>query len=231
MTHMLESDFTALWLTIKLAGMTAVILLIVCFPFAWWLSRYKGRFKAMLEALVALPLVLPPTLLGFYLLVAFSPNSNLGQLWQWLTGTQLAFSFSGVVFGSLIYSLPFVMQPLLAGISQVNSHYNEAAQALGFSAVKRFFYLVIPLLKKNMLSAFALGFAHTLGEFGLVLMIGGNLPGETQVVSIALYDHVESLNYAAAHQLSLILLGISFFCLVLLFKFNRPSLIVRGSHA
>ncbi|MCQ8878781.1 molybdate ABC transporter permease subunit [Pseudoalteromonas shioyasakiensis] len=228
---MLESDFTALWLTIKLAAITSIILLVICFPFAWWLARYQGRCKAMLEAVVALPLVLPPTLLGFYLMVVFSPSSSLGQFWLWLTGTQLAFSFSGVVLGSLIYSLPFVMQPLLAGISQVNSHYIQAAQALGFSANKRFFYLLIPLLKKNMLSAFALGFAHTLGEFGLVLMIGGNLPGETQVVSIALYDHVESLNYTAAHQLSLILLGISFFCLVLLFKFNRSALTGRNHHA
>lgn len=225
---MIAMDFTALWLTIKLACITSISLLIICFPLAWWLSHYQGRFKAFFEALIALPLVLPPTLLGFYLLVFFAPNTSLGQFWYWLTGTQLAFSFTGIVLGSLIYSLPFVMQPLLAGLTQVNKHYNETAVALGFSSKTRFFYLLLPLLKPNILSAFALGFAHTLGEFGLVLMIGGNLPGETQVVSIALYDHVESLNYQAAHQLSLILLVMSFACLVLLFKFNRASLGMRN---
>lgn len=228
---MLETDFTALLLTVKLAVITSLILLVICFPIAWLLSNYTGRFKPYIEALIALPLILPPTLLGFYLLVAFSPNTALGQFWQSLTGHQLAFSFSGIVLGSLIYSLPFVMQPLLVGFSQINSQYNNAAIALGFSASKRFFYLLIPLLKSTILSAFALGFAHTLGEFGLVLMIGGNIPGETQVVSIALYDHVESLNYQAAHELSLILLGISFVCLVLLFKFNRASLGFRGLNA
>lgn len=228
---MLDTDLTALLLTIKLAVITSLLLLFICFPIAWLLSNYQGRFKAYFEAIIALPLVLPPTLLGFYLLVAFSPNSMLGQFWQSVTGQQLAFSFSGIVLGSLIYSLPFVMQPLLIGFKQINAHYNQAAIALGFSAKKRFFFLLIPLLKSTILSAFALGFAHTLGEFGLVLMIGGNIPGETQVVSIALYDHVESLNYQAAHELSLILLGISFACLVLLFKFNKNGLGFRGNNA
>jgi molybdate transport system permease protein len=218
---MLASDYTALWLTIKLAFITALSLLILCIPIAYKLSMYQGRFKAVLEALIAMPLVLPPTLLGFYLLVLFSPDHALGQFWLWLTGTQLAFSFQGVVIGSLFYSLPFVMQPLLAGFKQINSTYNEAAIALGLSRTTRFFHLTLVLLKPSIISAFALGFAHTLGEFGLVLMIGGNIVGQTQVVSIALYDHVESLNYAAAHQLSLILLAISFSCLVLLFKFNK----------
>lgn len=228
---MLDTDFTALFLTVKLAVITSLLLLIICFPIAWLLSNYKGRLKPYFEAVIALPLVLPPTLLGFYLLVAFSPNTFLGEFWQSLTGHQLAFSFSGIVLGSIIYSLPFVMQPLLVGFSQVNSQYNSAAIALGFSATKRFFYLLIPLLKSTILSAFSLGFAHTLGEFGLVLMIGGNIPGETQVVSIALYDHVEALNYQAAHELSLILFAISFICLVLLFKFNRANLGFRGSNA
>jgi len=228
---MLATDYTALLLTVKLAIITALLLLAICFPIAWLLSNYQGRLKPYFEAIIALPLVLPPTLLGFYLLVAFAPTSAVGQFWQNLTGSQLAFSFSGIVLGSLIYSLPFVMQPLLVGFNQVNSQYNNAALALGFSAPKRFFYLLIPLLKNTILSAFSLGFAHTLGEFGLVLMLGGNIPGKTQVVSIALYDHVESLNYQAAHELSLILLIISFTCLVLLFKFNRASLGFRGFNA
>lgn len=218
---MLPSDLTALWLTIKLAFITAVILLLFCIPVAYKLAAYNGKFKPFLEALIAMPLVLPPTLLGFYLLVLFSPEHLFGQFWFWLTDTQLAFSFQGVVIGSLFYSLPFVMQPLVAGFKHINQTYNEAAIALGLSPVKRFVHLIMPLLKPSIGSAFALGFAHTLGEFGLVLMIGGNIQGETQVVSIALYDHVESLNYAAAHQLSLILLAISFACLVLLFKFNK----------
>ena len=224
---MLQSDLTALWLTVKLAFITAVLLLIFCIPVAYKLAGYKGKFKPFLEALIAMPLVLPPTLLGFYLLVLFSPTHAVGQFWFWLTGTQLAFSFQGVVIGSLFYSLPFVMQPLVAGFKQINHTYNEAAIALGLSHFKRFFYLILPLLKPSIGSAFALGFAHTLGEFGLVLMIGGNIQGETQVVSIALYDHVESLNYAAAHQLSLILLAISFACLVLLFKFNKSIVGVK----
>lgn len=224
---MLASDITALWLTIKLALITAAILLIICIPLAWQLASYKGKLKPILEALIAMPLVLPPTLMGFYLLVLFSPTHAFGQFWFWLTGTQLAFSFQGVVIGSLFYSLPFVMQPLLAGFKQINTTYNQAAVALGISPFKRFMYLTLPLLKPSIGSAFALGFAHTLGEFGLVLMIGGNIQGETQVVSIALYDHVESLNYGAAHQLSLVLLAISFACLVLLFKFNKT--VINGA--
>ncbi|MBQ4832266.1 molybdate ABC transporter permease subunit [Pseudoalteromonas sp. MMG010] len=221
---MLQSDITALWLTIKLALITSCILLVFCMPVAYKLSYYNGRFKALIEALIAMPLVLPPTLLGFYLLVLFSPDHAFGQFWFWLTGSPLAFSFQGVVIASLFYSLPFVMQPLLAGFKQVNSTYNEAAMALGLNGITRFFYLVLPLLKPSILSAFALGFAHTLGEFGLALMIGGNIVGETQVVSIALYDHVESLDYSAAHQLSLVLLGLSFFSLVMLFKFNKQAI-------
>ncbi|MEI8669466.1 molybdate ABC transporter permease subunit [Pseudoalteromonas sp. B131b] len=224
---MLQSDLTALWLTIKLAFITAVLLLVFCIPLAYKLAGYNGKFKPFLEALIAMPLVLPPTLLGFYLLVLFSPDHAFGQFWFWLTGTQLAFSFQGVVIGSLFYSLPFVMQPLVAGFKHINRTYNEAAIALGLSPFKRFVYLIIPLLKPSIGSAFALGFAHTLGEFGLVLMIGGNIQGQTQVVSIALYDHVESLNYTAAHQLSLILLAISFACLVLLFKFNKSIVGVK----
>jgi len=224
---MLQSDLTALWLTIKLAFITAVLLLVFCIPVAYKLAGYNGKFKPFLEALIAMPLVLPPTLLGFYLLVLFSPDHAFGQFWFWLTGTQLAFSFQGVVIGSLFYSLPFVMQPLVAGFKHINQTYNEAAIALGLSPFKRFVHLTIPLLKPSIGSAFALGFAHTLGEFGLVLMIGGNIKGQTQVVSIALYDHVESLNYTAAHQLSLILLAISFACLVLLFKFNKSIVGVK----
>lgn len=224
-------DLTSFWLTLKLAFLTAIILLLVCLPLAWKLSNYQGKAKPLLEALIALPLVLPPTVLGFYLLTIFSPNSTLGKLWISVTGEQLVFSFSGILLGSLFYSLPFVMQPLLAGFNQMGQQYNDVAACLGISAKKRFLYITLQLLKPSIISAFTLGFAHTLGEFGLVLMIGGNIPGETQVVAIELYDHVESLNYAAAHQLSLLLVSLSFICLALLFYFNRPVLGLGTKHA
>ncbi|MBU2883496.1 molybdate ABC transporter permease subunit [Psychrosphaera sp. B3R10] len=215
------ADLTALWLTIKLALLTTVLLLIFGLPAAWALSRYKGRLKPIFEAVIALPLVLPPTVLGFYFLLAFAPQSFLGQLWFDLTGSYLAFSFTGILFGSVIYSLPFVLQPLLTGFSQINHDLIDTAKSLGVNGVKRFLFLVLPLIRPAILSAMTLGFAHTLGEFGLVLMIGGNIPGETQVLSIALYDHVETLNYAAANQLAFILVAFSFTSLVLLYKFNR----------
>lgn len=217
----LFADAQALWLTIKLACITVVLLLLIGIPLAWWLTKYQGRLKPVFEALVALPLVLPPTVLGFYLLLAFSPNSWFGQMWISLTGDQLVFSFSGILLGSLIYSLPFVVQPLMAGFSQLGHQYGQVAASLGVPPFKRFVFLILPLIKPSIISAVTLGFAHTLGEFGLVLMIGGNIPGETQVLSIALYNHVEMLNYDKAHNLSLILLGFSFVSLTLLYKFNK----------
>lgn len=220
----MDIDFTAFWLTIKLAGLTTLILLVVGAPFAWWLSRYRGKFKAVIEAVIALPLVLPPTVLGFYLLLAFAPDTWLGKSWLWATGSQLAFSFWGILFASLIYSLPFVVQPLLASFSQFGVKYDRVAAGLGIPPLKRLLLVSLPIAKPAIISAVTLGFAHTLGEFGLVLMIGGNIPGETQVLSIALYNHVEAIEYQQAHTLAGTLIALSFICLFLLYRFNRPVL-------
>lgn len=217
-------DLSALWLTVKLGLFTVVILLIIAIPFSWWLSRYKGKAKPFIEATIALPLVLPPTVLGFYLLLAFSPNTWLGAWYQSLTGSQLAFSFEGILLASLVYSLPFVVQPILTSFNQLGNKYDSVAASLGIPPSKRFFFLILPMIKPALISAATLGFAHTLGEFGLVLMIGGNIPGETQVLSIALYNHVEMLDYQQAHRLAGILLLFSFASLTLLYKFNRKHI-------
>ncbi len=192
-------------------------------PLSWWLARpslhkHKNNARNFVEAIVALPLVLPPTVLGFYLLIAFSPNSWLGQTWLAVTGSSLAFSFSGLVIGSLIYSLPFVVQPLQATFASISQEILEVAESLGTSKFKQFKRVVLPLSKNGLISAFSLGFAHTLGEFGVVLMIGGNIENETRVVSIAIYDHVETLQFNDAHQLSLILIGFSLALLTLLYR-------------
>jgi len=218
-----SQDLIALWLTLKLASLTTLILLAIGLPLAWRLAQYQGSAKPIIEALIALPLVLPPTVLGFYLLIAFAPNTWFGQAWLWLTGSQLAFSFSSILLGSLLYSLPFVVQPLHTSFMQLNQHYHAVAASLGLSLNARVRFITLPLIKPALISAATLGFAHTLGEFGLVLMLGGNIPGQTQVLSIALYNHVEALEYSHAHQLAGLLLGLSFIGLVLLYKFNRPS--------
>ena len=196
------ADLLALTTTLKMAAITTVILLLIGTPLAWYLANMKSRFKVLFEAIVALPLVLPPTVLGFYLLLAFSPQALPGQLWQTATGSQLAFSFSAIVIGSVLYSLPFVVQPLQKAFEQLGDHYLEAAAMLGAGPIDRFFTIVFPLTKASFITAAALGFAHTVGEFGVVLMIGGNIPGETRVLSIALFDHVEAFNYSNAHILS-----------------------------
>jgi len=218
---MTELDLDALITTMKLAAITTVILLIIGTPLAWWLSKMKSRFKVVLEAIVALPLVLPPTVLGFYLLIAFSPQSFLGQQWFNLTGTQLAFSFKAIVIGSILYSLPFVVQPLQKAFEQLGDHYIEAASVLGANAFERFTRIVFPLTKASFITAASLGFAHTIGEFGVVLMIGGNIPGETRVLSIALFDHVEAFNYEQAHILSFGLLIGSMILLSLIYLLNH----------
>lgn len=221
-------DWGVFWLTIKLALFTVIILLLIAIPFAWWLSRYQGRLKPLIEATITLPLVLPPTVLGFYLLIAFSPDTWFGHSYFQLTGKQLAFSFEGVLLASLIYSLPFVVQPILASFNQQGTNYDRVAASLGIPKFKRFFFLLIPMIKPAIISAATLGFAHTLGEFGLVLMIGGNIPDETLVLSIALYNEVETLNYAQAHRLSGVLLIFSFVSLSLLYKFNRKNIGFNG---
>lgn len=198
----ISADILALTTTLKMAALTTIILLLLGTPLAWYLAKWQSKWKVIFEAVVALPLVLPPTVLGFYLLLAFSPGSLPGQLWQSATGNQLAFSFSAIVIGSVLYSLPFVVQPLQKAFEQLGDHHLEAAAMLGAGPIDRFFSIVLPLTKASFITATALGFAHTVGEFGVVLMIGGNIPGETRVLSIALFDHVEAFNYANAHILS-----------------------------
>lgn len=219
----LSAHWPAIWLTLKLAGLTVIILLFIGLPLAWLLAQYKGRLKPIFEALVALPLVLPPTVLGFYLLTAFSPNTFLGRLWINVVGDQFVFSFAGILVGSIIYSFPFVIQPLTTAFSQLGEKLTLSASTIGIGPVNRFIYVILPAIKANLITAITLGFAHTLGEFGLILMIGGNIPGETQVISIALFNKVETLQYASAHQLSLVLLVFSVVSLSLLYRFNRQS--------
>lgn len=221
-------DIAAIVLTLKLAATTTVILLIIGTPLAWWLAHSRWRGKALLEAFVALPLVLPPTVLGFYLLLAFAPNSPFGQFWLSATGQPLAFSFSALVMGSVLYSLPFVVQPLQAGFEQLSHGLLEAAATMGANARDRFISVVLPMTRRSFITAASLGFAHTIGEFGVVLMIGGNIPGETQVLSIALYDRVESLQYTEAHQLAAGLVIFSLLLLSLLYRLNRPTLLTTG---
>ncbi|PSL15466.1 molybdate transport system permease protein [Marinobacterium halophilum] len=216
-----EQDWAALWLTLQLASLTTVILLLLGTPFAWWLANTRCRWKAVPEALVALPLILPPTVLGFYLLLAFAPDGILGAPWLWLTGSGLAFSFTGLLIGSILYSLPFVVQPLQSGFEQLDHSLLRAAATLGAGRWSQFRRVVVPLCRRSFLTAITLGFAHTVGEFGVVLMIGGNIPGSTQVLSIALYDHVETLDYARAHWLAGGLLLFSVLLLLLLYSLNR----------
>ena len=221
-----ESDITALLITLKLAAITTVILLLIGTPLAWWMSRTQWRFKFVIEAVIALPLVLPPTVLGFYLLIALGPNGLIGGALQSAGARPLAFTFTGLVIGSAIYSLPFVVQPLQDAFNSVGRRPMEVAATLGASPMDRFFSIAVPLARPGFITAAVLGFAHTVGEFGVVLMIGGNIPGETQVVSIAIYDHVESMQYTHAHLLSAGLLLMSFSMLLLVYALNRRFRIV-----
>ena len=215
-------DFLALAVTLKMAALTTLILLLIGTPLAWYLAKMTSRFKVIIEAIVALPLVLPPTVLGFYLLIAFSPQHLPGQMWQQVTGQQLAFSFSAIVIGSVLYSLPFVVQPLQKAFEQLGGSVLEAGAMLGAGPFDRFFTLVLPLTKASFITAASLGFAHTVGEFGVILMIGGNIPGETRVLSIALFDHVEAFDYARAHVLALSLLIGSMILLASVYLLNLP---------
>jgi molybdate transport system permease protein len=216
-------DLTALGLTLQLAAATTLLLLLVGTPLAWYLSRSQWRGKVLIETLVALPLVLPPTVLGFYLLLAFAPQSPLGQLLNSLGLAPLAFSFGGLLLGSAIYSLPFVVQPLQNAFSAIGERPLEVAATLGLNPWQRFTRVALPLAKPGFITASTLGFAHTLGEFGVVLMIGGNIPGETRVASIAIYEHVETLNYGQAHSLSLTLLLLSCVLLALIYRRQRVA--------
>ncbi|NNE68601.1 MAG: molybdate ABC transporter permease subunit [Pyrinomonadaceae bacterium] len=222
-----DADLSALLITLELALITTIILIAVGAPFAWWLARTRFKLKFLIEALVALPLILPPTVLGFYLLLALGPNGPIGGIVEWLGSKPPVFTFAGLVFGSVIYSLPFVVQPLQNGFQNVAEGSLEAAATLGASRFDRFFSVVVPMTRPSFLTASILGFAHTVGEFGVVLMIGGSIPGETKVVSIAIYEHVEALEYAQAHVLSALLLIVSFVLLAAVYAFNRRSGLIR----
>lgn len=214
-------DLTPVWITLQVAALTVILLLVLSMPLAWWLAYTRSRLKVPVEAITALPLVLPPTVLGFYLLLLLGPNGPAGKFWIYLTGSPLAFSFIGLIVASCIYSLPFVVQPLQAAFESMDKRSVEAAWTLGASRIKTFIFIIVPQIRRGLLTAIVLGFAHTLGEFGVVLMVGGNIPGETQMVSIAIYELVEILNYQAAHQLSAGLLIFSFVVLFLVYGVNR----------
>ncbi len=218
-----ESDATALLITLKLAAISTVILVLIGSPLAWWMARTHWRLKFLLEAVIAMPLVLPPTVLGFYLLIALGPQGPIGKLMEWMGAESLAFSFSGLVVGSVIYSLPFVVQPLQNAFTAIGHRPLEVASTLGASPLDRFFTVGMPLARRGLITAMAFGFAHTIGEFGVALMIGGSIPGRTKVASIAIYDHVESLEYSHAHSLSIALLLFSFILLAIVYAAHRQS--------
>lgn len=213
--------FDPLWLSAKLALVTTVILVLIGTPLAWWLSQTPSRWKPIVQAVVAMPIVLPPTVLGFYLLILLGPGGAVGSWWVALTGSALTFSFAGLVIASCIYSLPFAVQPMQNAFEALPHALLERAWTLGATRLDAFFSVVVPLSVRGFVSAMVLAFAHTLGEFGVVLMVGGNIPGETRVVSIAIYDHVESLDYAAAHRMSVVLLAFAFVVLFVMFLVDR----------
>ncbi|WP_277588998.1 molybdate ABC transporter permease subunit [Pseudomonas chlororaphis] len=216
-----SADFSAIWLTLQLASLTTLILLIVGTPIALWLSRTRSWLQGPIGAIVALPLVLPPTVIGFYLLLALGPNGSIGQLTQALGLGTLTFSFSGLVIGSVIYSMPFVVQPLQNAFTAIGTRPLEVAATLRANPWDTFFSVILPLARPGFITAAILGFAHTVGEFGVVLMIGGNIPEKTRVVSVQIYDHVEALEYAQAHWLAGAMLVFSFLVLLALYSSRK----------
>ncbi|MBT5861348.1 MAG: molybdate ABC transporter permease subunit [Gammaproteobacteria bacterium] len=214
-------DIAPLWLSLQLAFVTTMLLIFLGAPLAWWLSQSRSRWQPIVQAIVAMPIVLPPTVLGFYLLIVLGPEGAIGSWWVRLTGDTLTFSFVGLVIASCVYSLPFAVQPMQNAFESLSRSQLEAAWTLGASKLDAFFSVIVPLSLRGFISAIVLAFAHTLGEFGVVLMIGGNIPGESRVVSIAIYEHVETLNFAAAHRLSLVLILFAFVILLGMFLINR----------
>ena len=213
-------DFEPLILTFKLSLITTLLLLVISIPLAYWLAHSKKKIKTVVETLVSMPLVLPPTVLGFYLLLAFSPSNSFGNWLSESLGLQLIFSFEGLVLASVIYSLPFMVHPIQSGFAGLPPSLREAAYVLGKSKWNTLFKVLLPNMKSSVLTGVVLAFAHTIGEFGVVLMIGGNIPGKTKVASIAIYDEVEALNYGAANQYSIILFAITFLILLLVYLTN-----------
>jgi len=214
-------EWQAIWLTAKLAGLTTLILLLLSAPLAWWLAHSRSRWVNGVAALVSLPLVLPPTVIGFYLLIVLGPQGAVGGTLERLGLQHLAFSFWGILVGSVIYSLPFAVQPLRDAFAAIDSRLLDAAATLRASALDRFFNVVLPLSRNGILTAVVITFAHTVGEFGVIAMLGGSIAGETRVVSMAIYDHTQALEYAAAHRLSAVLLGFSFLTLLLFYAINQ----------
>lgn len=214
-------NWTAIWVTFKLASMTASILLLLGMPIAYWLAYSKWRWKFLIESVVALPLVLPPTVLGFYILIAIGPQSPIGQFYADLAGHTLPFSFQGLLLASILYSLPFAVQPFTTAFEQVDRKLIEASWTLGLSKRQTFFKLIIPLSTAGLITGVVLSFAHTLGEFGVVLMVGGNIEGVTRTVSIEIYDNVQALDYAGAARTSAFLLVVSYAVLLAVYAVNR----------
>ncbi len=219
-------DLTALWVTLQLAAVSTVLLLLLATPLAWWLAQTAARGRVLVEALVTLPLVLPPTVLGFYLLLLLGPEGAVGGTLERIGVGHLAFSFSGLVVGSMVYSLPFVVQPLQNAFAATGARLFDVAATLRASPLDRFLTIALPLARRGYLTAAVLAFAHTLGEFGVIIMLGGNIPGETRVASIAIYNHVESLDYGAAHALALTLVVLSLSLLTLVYAVNRRARVV-----
>ncbi|MBJ7538358.1 molybdate ABC transporter permease subunit [Marinomonas transparens] len=217
-----SDDVTAIWLTLKLASLVTCLLIIVSTPIAWWLARTQSWLKGPINAIVAMPLILPPTVLGFYLLLFLGPQGSLGK-WLGNIGISLPFSFEGLVIASMVYSLPFVVQPIQNAFAAMGERPLEAAATLRSSPWDSFIHIALPLAKPGYISAAVLGFAHTVGEFGVVLMIGGNISNETRVISIQIYDHVEALEYGQAHTLSLLMIAFAFIALALLYSLQKRS--------
>lgn len=224
-----QSDFMAIWLSIRIATVTTIVLLVIGTPLALWLAQTTSRWKAVVSAVVSLPLVLPPTVIGFYLLMAMGPNGPIGHMTTALGLGTLPFTFWGLVVASTLYSLPFVVQPIQNAIEALGPRPLELAATLRAGPYDSFFTVILPLAKPGFLTATILGFAHTVGEFGVILMIGGNIPGVTQVISVQIYDHVEAMEYAQAHWLSGGMVIFSFVILSLVYSFNRSALSIRSS--
>ncbi len=227
MTELFSISFSPFILSFKLAGFTTLILFIAVLPFAWWLSQTKSRFKPILEALTALPIVLPPSVLGFYLLVLLSPDSALGSFFEDMFDLKLVFSFAGLVVASCLYSFPFMVQPLQNGFEGLNKHMLEASYLAGKSTAKTLFSVALPNIKPSLMTALIITFAHTVGEFGVVLMVGGSIPGETKVASVAVYEMVETMEYGVAHLYAAVMLLMSFTVLLGVYLFhyrNKKSL-------
>jgi molybdate transport system permease protein len=216
-------DWQPFILSFKLAGLTSLLLFLFALPFAWWLSQTKSKFKPYIEAITALPIVLPPSVLGFYMLVVLSPNSIVGSFLEHLFGVKMVFSFTGLVVASCFYSLPFMVQPLQSGFEALNKHMLEASYLAGKSMLQTVWYVALPNIKPSLITALIITFAHTVGEFGVVLMVGGSIPSETKVASVAIYEMVEIMDYSQAHIYSGIMVALSFVVLLLVYTFNHKQ--------